>query len=167
MPFISRQILASASFSARQNNPSLPPTLSRTKTEADIDLYDVRAAAVSLAQVRIAEIMKKSDQVLGTSCENLFHLPYSIIPTAHLLTLISIFAPHAPMHIIIFLYPLTYFSYCLSLKENSLYFFLFMFYIFIQPERPNFRHSKICKGKVNLQSQLKAIFTKIGRHKIW
>ena len=40
--------------------------------------------------------------------------------------------------------------------------FLFMFYIFIQPERRNFRHSKICNRKVNLQSQLKAIFTKIG-----
>ena len=48
-----------------------------------------------------------------------------------------------------------------TIKENSHY-FLFMFYIFIQPERPNFRHSKICNRKVNLQSQLKAIFTKIG-----
>ena len=48
-----------------------------------------------------------------------------------------------------------------TIKEN-LHNFLFMFYIFIQPERPNFRHSKICNKKVNLQSQLKAIFTKIG-----
>ncbi|XP_002275027.1 uncharacterized protein LOC100245921 [Vitis vinifera] len=90
VPFISRPILASASFSARQNNPPPPPNLSRTKTEADIDLQDVLAAAqvaaesaeraaaaarsaASLAQVRIAEIMKKNDQVLDSSCENPFH----------------------------------------------------------------------------------------------
>ena len=94
VPFISHPILASASFSARQNNPPPPPSLSRTKTEADIDLQDVLAAAqvaaesaeraaaaarsaASLAQVRIAEIMKKNDQVLDSSCENPFHIDTS------------------------------------------------------------------------------------------
>ncbi|RVW78069.1 IST1-like protein [Vitis vinifera] len=50
VPFISRPILASASFSARQNNPPPPPNLSRTKTEADIDLQDVLAAAQVAAE---------------------------------------------------------------------------------------------------------------------
>ena len=58
-------------------------------------------------------------------------------------------------------YSLEVWLYSNTIKENS-HFFLFIFYIFIQPERPNFRHSKICNRKVNLQSQLKAIFTKIG-----
>ena len=93
VPFISPPMSASASFSARQNNPTPPPALSRTKTEGgNIDLQDVLAAAhaaaetaeraaaaarlaASLAQVRITEIMKKNDhdQVLDSGSGHPFH----------------------------------------------------------------------------------------------
>lgn len=89
VPFISPPITTSP-LSARLNNPTPPPALSNAKTNADIDLQDVLAAAqaaaetaeraaaaaraaANLAQVRIAEIMKKSDQGLDSSSENPFH----------------------------------------------------------------------------------------------
>lgn len=88
LPFISAPSLSSSSFSARQNNP--PATLSRAKSEANVDFQDVLAAAqaaaesaeraaaaarsaASLAQVRINELTKKSsDQFLENSCEKQF-----------------------------------------------------------------------------------------------
>ncbi|XP_068320179.1 vacuolar protein sorting-associated protein IST1-like [Pyrus communis] len=90
LPFISSPSLSSASFSTRQSNP--PPNLSRTRSEVNVDLQDVLAAAqaaadsaeraataarsaASLAQVRINEITKKnSEEVPETSCENPFHV---------------------------------------------------------------------------------------------
>ncbi|KAE8100313.1 hypothetical protein FH972_018221 [Carpinus fangiana] len=88
LPFISPPSLSSASFSATQSNP--PATLSRAKSEANVDFQDVLAAAqaaaesaeraaaaarsaASLAQVRINELTKKSsDQFLENSCEEQF-----------------------------------------------------------------------------------------------
>ncbi|KAK9270445.1 hypothetical protein L1049_026024 [Liquidambar formosana] len=89
VPFISPPSLSSASFSVKQSNPL--PSLSRTKSEPNVDLQDVLAAAqaaaesaeraaaaarsaASLAQVRITELIKKkNDQVSESSCENPFH----------------------------------------------------------------------------------------------
>jgi hypothetical protein len=88
VPFISPPSLSSASFSATQSSP--PATLSRAKSEANVDFQDVLAAAqaaaesaeraaaaarsaASLAQVRINELTKKSsDQFLENSCEERF-----------------------------------------------------------------------------------------------
>lgn len=90
LPFISPPSLSSASSFTRQS--STPPApLSRTKSEANVDLQDVLAAAqaaaetaeraaaaarsaASLAQVRITELTKKNnDLVSEISCENPFH----------------------------------------------------------------------------------------------
>ncbi|GAV66133.1 Ist1 domain-containing protein [Cephalotus follicularis] len=89
VPFISPPSLSSASYSARQSNS--PPSPSRPKTEANVDLQDVLAAAqaaaesaeraaaaarsaATLAQFRIAELTKKKDdQILESNCENPFH----------------------------------------------------------------------------------------------
>lgn len=78
LPFISPPSLPSASFSVKQKS-QLPSTLSRTKSEVDVDLQDVLAAAqaaaesaeraaaaarsaASLAQVRISELVKKKNE---------------------------------------------------------------------------------------------------------
>ncbi|XWS15344.1 hypothetical protein CRYUN_Cryun35bG0088600 [Craigia yunnanensis] len=95
LPFISPPSVSSASISARPSDP--PPAILRTKSEANVDLQDVLAAAqaaaesaeraaaaarsaASLAQVRIAELtQKKTDQVTESSIsENPFHtdIPY-------------------------------------------------------------------------------------------
>ncbi|KAI8002820.1 hypothetical protein LOK49_LG08G01141 [Camellia lanceoleosa] len=87
VPFISAPSLSSATFSVRQSEP--PPPLSRTKSEANVDLQDVLAAhaaaetaervaaarsAASLAQIRISELVKKrSDISDGSSVKNPFH----------------------------------------------------------------------------------------------
>ncbi|GMP80142.1 hypothetical protein CsSME_00035357 [Camellia sinensis var. sinensis] len=90
VPFISAPSLSSATFSVRQSEP--PPPLSRTKSEANVDLQDVLAAAhaaaetaeraataarsaASLAQIRISELVKKrSDEISdGSSVKNPFH----------------------------------------------------------------------------------------------
>lgn len=89
VPFISPPVVPSGSFSSRQSDS--PPSLSRTKTEADVDLQDVlvaahaaaetaeRAAAAArsaatLAQVRINELTKKnSEHILDSSSENPFY----------------------------------------------------------------------------------------------
>lgn len=85
VPFISPPI-SSGSFSARHSDS--PPSLSKTKTEADVDLNDVlvaahtaaetaeRAAAAArsaatLAQIRINELTKKSSA--DSSSENPFY----------------------------------------------------------------------------------------------
>ncbi|KAL5538526.1 hypothetical protein UlMin_044688 [Ulmus minor] len=90
LPFISSPSLSSASFSVKQSNAS-PPSLSRTKSDGNVDLQDVLAAAqtaaesaeraataarsaASLAQVRINELTKKSnEQVPKNNSENPFH----------------------------------------------------------------------------------------------
>lgn len=90
VPFIAPPSLSSASFSVRQSSIS-PPHHSRTKSEANVDFQDVLAAAqaaaetaeraaaaarsaASLAQVRISELTKKTnDQVPANSSENPFH----------------------------------------------------------------------------------------------
>ncbi|KAF3447355.1 hypothetical protein FNV43_RR12541 [Rhamnella rubrinervis] len=89
LPFISPPSLSSASSFTRQS--STPPPLSRTKSEANVDLQDVLAAAqaaaetaeraaaaarsaASLAQVRITELTKKNNVLVSEiSCENPFH----------------------------------------------------------------------------------------------
>lgn len=89
VPFISPPSLSSASFSARQS--SSPPSVSRTKSEANVDLQDVLAAAqaaaetaeraaaaarsaATLAQVRISELTKKnSDKSPESGNDNPFH----------------------------------------------------------------------------------------------
>lgn len=89
LPFISPPSLSSASFSTRRSNP--PPSLSRTRSDANVDFQDVLAAAqaaadsaeraaaaarsaASLAQVRINELTKKnSEEDPENSCENPFH----------------------------------------------------------------------------------------------
>ncbi|XP_022773465.1 IST1 homolog [Durio zibethinus] len=90
LPFISPPSVSSASISARPSDS--PPAIWRTKSEANVDLQDVLAAAqaaaetaeraaaaarsaASLAQVRIAELtQKKNDQVtVNSSSENPFH----------------------------------------------------------------------------------------------
>ncbi|XVF29931.1 hypothetical protein REPUB_Repub16aG0013400 [Reevesia pubescens] len=90
LPFISPPLMSSASISVRPSNP--PPAILRTKSEANVDLQDVLAAAqaaaesaeraaaaarsaASLAQVRIAELtQKKDDQVTeSSSSEKPFH----------------------------------------------------------------------------------------------
>ncbi|GKV32379.1 hypothetical protein SLEP1_g40990 [Rubroshorea leprosula] len=91
LPFISPPSLSTASTSARRSDS--PPAVSRTKSDANIDLQDVLAAAqtaaetaeraaaaarsaASLAQVRIAELtQKKNDQDTDDSSyeENPFH----------------------------------------------------------------------------------------------
>ncbi|CAN6687136.1 unnamed protein product [Malus baccata var. baccata] len=77
LPFISAPSLSSVSFPTRQSNP--PPSLSRARSEVNVDLQDVLAAAqaaadsaeraataarsaASLAQVRINEITKKNSE---------------------------------------------------------------------------------------------------------
>ncbi|XP_042496085.1 IST1 homolog [Macadamia integrifolia] len=76
LPFIAPPSLSAASFSVREDKPV--PSLSRTKSEGNVDLQDVLAAAqaaaesaeraaaaarsaASLAEFRIAELMKKSN----------------------------------------------------------------------------------------------------------
>ncbi|KAA8522536.1 hypothetical protein F0562_013103 [Nyssa sinensis] len=89
LPFISPPSLSSASFSVRQSDP--PPSISRAKSEVNVDLQDVLAAAqaaaesaeraaaaarsaASLAQVRISELVKKkNDDVADSGIENPFH----------------------------------------------------------------------------------------------
>ncbi|XP_061360746.1 uncharacterized protein LOC133304710 isoform X2 [Gastrolobium bilobum] len=90
VPFISPPTVSSGSFSARHSDS--PPYLSSTKSEANVDLQDVLAAAhnaaetaeraaaaarsaASLAQVRINELTKKknSEQVPDSSSENPFY----------------------------------------------------------------------------------------------
>ncbi|KAJ7969724.1 IST1-like protein [Quillaja saponaria] len=89
VPFISPPSVSPGSFSARHTN--LSPSFSRTKSEANVDLQDVLAAAqvaaetaeraaaaarsaASLAQARISELTKKNGyQVPDSSCENPFH----------------------------------------------------------------------------------------------
>ncbi|KAJ7973968.1 IST1-like protein [Quillaja saponaria] len=89
VPFISPPSVSSPSFSARRSNS--PPSLSRTESEANVDLQDVLAAAqaaaesaeraaasarsaASLAQVRISELTKKNgDRVPDSTLENPFH----------------------------------------------------------------------------------------------
>ncbi|XP_024020338.1 uncharacterized protein LOC21399460 [Morus notabilis] len=91
VPFIAAPSLSSSSFSVRQSSNSPPPPLLRTRSEAKVDLQDVLAAAqaaadsaeraaaaarsaASLAQVRINELSKKTnDQVPPNSSENPFH----------------------------------------------------------------------------------------------
>ncbi|KAM1348455.1 hypothetical protein ACFX13_002734 [Malus domestica] len=92
LPFISAPSLSSVSFPTRQSNP--PPSLSRTRSEVNVDLQDVLAAAqaaadsaeraataarsaASLAQVRINEITKKNSEVVPknwSESENPFHV---------------------------------------------------------------------------------------------
>ncbi|XP_034227065.1 uncharacterized protein LOC117636596 [Prunus dulcis] len=90
LPFISPPSLSSASFSTRRSNP--PPSLSRTRSDANVDFQDVLAAAqaaadsaeraaaaarsaASLAQVRINELTKKNtEEVPENSGENPFHV---------------------------------------------------------------------------------------------
>ncbi|KAB1209323.1 hypothetical protein CJ030_MR6G009340 [Morella rubra] len=93
IPFIASPSLSSASFSVTQSkSPTpMPTSLSRTKSEANVDFQDVltaaqaaaesaeRAAAAarsaaSLAQLRINELTKKNNQFPDTSCENPFHI---------------------------------------------------------------------------------------------
>lgn len=89
VPFISAPSLSSASFSVTQSKSPTP--LSRAKSEANVDLQDVLAAAqaaaesaeraaaaarsaASLAQIRISELTSKnSDTVPENSCENMFY----------------------------------------------------------------------------------------------
>ncbi|XP_059630410.1 uncharacterized protein LOC132273466 [Cornus florida] len=89
VPFISPPSLSSKSFSTKQSDPR--SFLSRTKSEANVDLQDVLAAAqaaaetaeraaaaarsaASLAQVRISELVrKKSEETSDCSTENPFH----------------------------------------------------------------------------------------------
>lgn len=89
VPFISAPSLSSASFSVTQSKSPTP--LSRTKSEANVDLQDVLAAAqaaaesaeraaaaarsaASLAQIRISELTtKNSDTVPENICENVFY----------------------------------------------------------------------------------------------
>ncbi|GMH06284.1 hypothetical protein Nepgr_008124 [Nepenthes gracilis] len=93
VPFITLPSLASASFSTRDRSPS--PSLSKTRSEASVDLQDVLAAAqaaaesaeraaaaarsaASLAEVRISELTKnRNDESPDSSCENPFHADYS------------------------------------------------------------------------------------------
>ncbi|XP_057975640.1 uncharacterized protein LOC131162995 [Malania oleifera] len=89
VPFISPPSPSPVPLSVSQSN--LPPSLSRTKSEASVDLQDVLAAAhaaaesadraaaaarsaASLAEVRITELIKKkNDSVSDSVCENPFH----------------------------------------------------------------------------------------------
>lgn len=89
VPFISPPALSSGSFSARPSDSS--PTLSSAKSEPNVDLLDVLAAAhaaaetaeraaaaartaASLAQVRINELTKKrsDEHILDSSSDNPF-----------------------------------------------------------------------------------------------
>lgn len=91
LPFISSPSLSSVTFPARETKP-LPPSLSRRRSEANVDMQDVLAAAqaaadsaeraaaaarsaASLAQLRINELTKKNneEEVSESSCENPFH----------------------------------------------------------------------------------------------
>ncbi|GAB4845232.1 hypothetical protein Ancab_038641 [Ancistrocladus abbreviatus] len=97
VPFISPPSLTSTLFPDREINPS--PSLSRTKSNAKVDLQDVLAAAqaaaetaeraaaaarsaASLAQVRISELTKKNDQSIDDSCENPFYTDSSSLSAA-------------------------------------------------------------------------------------
>lgn len=89
VPFIAPPSLSSASFSTKQSSPR--PTISKTKSETNVDLQDVLAAAqaaaesaeraaaaarsaASLAQIRIAELTQKNNAAVPESgCENPFH----------------------------------------------------------------------------------------------
>ncbi|KAM1759776.1 hypothetical protein ACFX12_002727 [Malus domestica] len=91
LPFISAPSLSSVSFPTRQSNP--PPSLSRARSEVNVDLQDVLAAAqaaadsaeraataarsaASLAQVKINEITKKNSEEASenrSESENPFH----------------------------------------------------------------------------------------------
>ncbi|KAM2576871.1 hypothetical protein TB2_002601 [Malus domestica] len=91
LPFISAPSLSSVSFPTRQINP--PPSLSRTRSEVNVDLQDVLAAAqaaadsaeraataarsaASLAQVKINEITKENSEEASenrSESENPFH----------------------------------------------------------------------------------------------
>lgn len=90
VPFILPPSQSSASISARQNDP--PPAITRTVSEANVDLQDVLAAAqaaaetaeqaaaaarsaASLAKMRISELAKrKNDEVSDGGNENPFHV---------------------------------------------------------------------------------------------
>ncbi|KAF7820575.1 IST1-like protein [Senna tora] len=89
VPFIAPPLVSSGSFSSRRSDS--PPSLPKTKTEADVDLQDVlvaahaaaetaeRAAAAArsaatLAQIRINELTKKSSEhIQDSSSENPFY----------------------------------------------------------------------------------------------
>ncbi|XP_077212976.1 uncharacterized protein LOC143848068 [Tasmannia lanceolata] len=99
LPFISPPSLSSASFSANQHEPAMfsarqsdsALSLSRTKSEGNVDLQDVLAAAqaaaesaelaaaaarsaASLAQVRITELVNKRNDQVSESSKNPFHM---------------------------------------------------------------------------------------------
>ncbi|KAL3504663.1 hypothetical protein ACH5RR_034504 [Cinchona calisaya] len=89
VPFISPPSKSSTAFSVKQNNPS--PSISKTKSETNVDLQDVlgaaqtaaetaeRAAAAaraaaSLAQVKINELVKKKSDASDSTVEYPFHV---------------------------------------------------------------------------------------------
>lgn len=90
VPFIAPPSLSSVPFSAKQSDP--PVVVSRTKSEANVDLQDVLAAAqaaaetaeraaaaartaASLAQIRISELTKKkNDEDSVGDSENPFYI---------------------------------------------------------------------------------------------
>lgn len=91
VPFISPPSVSSASYSATRNSDS-PPTLSTAKSESNVDLQDVVAAAhaaaetaeraaaaarsaASLAQLRISELtkMRSNEHTPDSSSENPFY----------------------------------------------------------------------------------------------
>ncbi|KAK6938198.1 Vacuolar protein sorting-associated protein Ist1, partial [Dillenia turbinata] len=93
VPFISPPSISSPSVSATQN---CPPPPARTKSEVNVDLQDVLAAAqaaadtaeraaaaarssASLAQLRINELRKKSEEI-ESSCENPFYAETPVQP---------------------------------------------------------------------------------------
>ncbi|GAB4861030.1 hypothetical protein Ancab_036192 [Ancistrocladus abbreviatus] len=96
VPFISPPSLDSTPFPDRESSPS--PSLSTTKSDANLDLQDIldaaqvaaetaeRAAArsaASLAQVRISDLTKKkNDRSPDDSCENPFYTDYSNLSPA-------------------------------------------------------------------------------------
>ncbi|OVA06626.1 protein of unknown function DUF292 [Macleaya cordata] len=96
LPFISPPSLSSASFSTRQSKPatSLSRTRSEIKSETNVDLQDVLAAAhaaaesaeraaaaarsaASLAEIRITELIKKKNDQSPQSSE---HSSYTDVP---------------------------------------------------------------------------------------
>ncbi|KAL3514027.1 hypothetical protein ACH5RR_026744 [Cinchona calisaya] len=89
LPFITPLSQSSTTFPVKQDNPS--PSISRTKSEINVDLQDVLAAAqtaaetaeraaaaaraaASLAQIRINELVKRKSKVSDSTLENPFHL---------------------------------------------------------------------------------------------
>lgn len=115
VPFISPPSLSSSTFSVRRSEPPAP--LSRTRSEANVDLQDVLAAAhaaaetaeraataarsaASLAQMRISELVKKkNDKFSDNTTENPFHADTIQSPTIdqpHLSHQNSSGLPHSP-----------------------------------------------------------------------